>query len=241
MTTLRSSAYTATHSRLHLRRSPPQLDQHFWDRQHELRTDGARHLNQVPFPPYNPQGMGHANEMAHRRDTTQASSAVRGDARQDTSANSSRANTNNSSNRSERRDRRDQGDSRGTRPQGNNRDRPADRCSTPNRPIGGLRQHSEWRDSMTKATAPVASTAQGSQTQRLTGSMAPVHRCALGTQTWGKTREDAITDQTSDHGNCRMTRRMTSPRHEELTRPAKSAQQTDPTHRMRHTRREVTE
>ena len=58
---------------------------------------------------------------------------------------------------------------------------------------------------MTKATAPVASTAQGSQTQRLTGSMATVHRRALGTQTWVKTREDAITDQTSDHGNCRMT------------------------------------
>ena len=90
------------------------------------------------------------------------------------------------------------------------------RCSTPNRPIGGLCQHSEWRDSMTKATAPVASTAQGSRTQRLTGSMAPVHRRA-----WVKTREDAITDQTSDHGNCRMTRRMTSPRHKELTRPAK--------------------
>ena len=90
------------------------LDQHFWDRQRELRTDGARHLNQVPFPPYNPQGMGHANEMAHRRDATQASSAVRGDARQDTSASSSRANTNNSSNRNDRRDRRDQGDSRGT-------------------------------------------------------------------------------------------------------------------------------
>ena len=35
------------------------------------------------------------------------------------------------------------------------------RCSTPNRPIGGLRQHSERRDSMTKTTAPVASTAQG--------------------------------------------------------------------------------
>ena len=37
-----------------------------------------------------------------------------------------------------------------------------------------------------------------------------------------KTREDAITDQMSDHGNCQMTRRMTSLRHEELTRPAKS-------------------
>ena len=37
-----------------------------------------------------------------------------------------------------------------------------------------------------------------------------------------KTREDAITDQRSDHGNCRMTRVMTSPGHEELTRPAKS-------------------
>ena len=35
------------------------------------------------------------------------------------------------------------------------------RCSTPNRPIGGLRQHSERRDSMTKTMAPVASTAQG--------------------------------------------------------------------------------
>ena len=55
------------------------------------------------------------------------------------------------------------------------------RCSTPNRPIGGLRQHSERRDSMTKATAPVASTAQGSRTQRLTGSIAPVRRRALGT------------------------------------------------------------
>ena len=55
------------------------------------------------------------------------------------------------------------------------------RCSTHNRPIGGLRQHSKRRDSMTKATAPVASTAQGSRTQRLTGSMAPVHRHALGT------------------------------------------------------------
>ena len=37
-----------------------------------------------------------------------------------------------------------------------------------------------------------------------------------------KTREDAITDQRSDHGNCRMTRVMTSPGHEELTCPAKS-------------------
>ena len=35
------------------------------------------------------------------------------------------------------------------------------RCSTPNRPIGGLRQHSERQDSMTKTTAPVASMAQG--------------------------------------------------------------------------------
>ena len=38
--------------------------------------------------------MGHANEMAHRCDATQASSAVQGNARQDTSANSSHANTN---------------------------------------------------------------------------------------------------------------------------------------------------
>ena len=34
-------------------------------------------------------------------------------------------------------------------------------CSTPNRPIGGLCQHSKWRDSMTKTTAPVVSMAQG--------------------------------------------------------------------------------
>ena len=37
-----------------------------------------------------------------------------------------------------------------------------------------------------------------------------------------KTREDAITDQMSDHGNCQMTRWMMSPRHKELTHPAKS-------------------
>ena len=29
-------------------------------------------------------------------------------------------------------------------------------------------------------------------------------------------------DQTSDHGNCQMTRQMMSLRHEELMRPAKS-------------------
>ena len=91
--------------------------------------------------------------MAHRHDATQASSAVRGDARQDTSANSSRANTNNSSNRNERRDRRDQGDSRGTRPQGNNRDRPADRLT----PAGHLTDAERERRTCLNLFSSVAS------------------------------------------------------------------------------------
>ena len=61
-----------------------------------------------------------------------------------------------------------------------------------------------------------------SRRQCFTGSMVPVHRRTLGMSAWVRSHKDATTDQTSDHGKCQMTQGMTSPRHEELTCPAKS-------------------